>query len=214
MRLVLPRLYVILDPALLKSPAIDCARELADAGVRLMQYRDKSAPAREVLTTSRHLAELLVPRGVALYVNDRADIAALAGATGVHVGQDDLGVDQSRQLMGNEKCVGVSTHNVEQFERALLTSADYIAIGPIFPTGSKAHPDRVVGLETIRRVRALTDKPIVAIGGITLEAAAQVRRAGADCVAVISDILRAESPAQRASEYLDVLGCEDQATAV
>jgi thiamine-phosphate pyrophosphorylase len=214
MRLVLPRLYVILDSALLKSPAIDCARELADAGVRLMQYRDKSSPAREVLITSRHLADLLVARGVAFYVNDRADIAALAGATGVHVGQDDLGVDQSRQLLGNEKCVGVSTHNVEQFERALLTSADYIAIGPIFPTGSKANPDPVVGLETIRRVRTLTDKPIVAIGGITLEAAAQVRRAGADCVAVVSDILRAESPAQRASEYLDALGSDDQATAV
>jgi thiamine-phosphate pyrophosphorylase len=214
MRLVLPRLYVILDSALLKSPAIDCARELADAGVQVMQYRDKSSPTREVLITSRHLAELLVPRGVAFYVNDRADIAALAGASGVHVGQDDLGVDQSRQLVGNEKRVGVSTHNVEQFEQALLTSADYIAVGPIFPTGSKANPDPVVGLETIRRVRVLTDKPIVAIGGITLEAAAQVRRAGADCVAVISDILRAESPAQRASEYLDALGSEDQATAV
>jgi thiamine-phosphate pyrophosphorylase len=214
MRLVLPRLYVILDSALLKSPAIDCARELADAGVRLMQYRDKSSSAREALVTSRHLADLLVPRGVAFYVNDRADIAALAGATGVHVGQDDLGVDQCRQLVGNEKCVGVSTHNVKQFERALLTSADYIAIGPIFPTGSKANPDPVVGLETIRRVRALTGKPIVAIGGITLEAAAQVRRAGADCVAVIGDILRAESPAQRAGEYLDALGSEDQATAV
>jgi thiamine-phosphate pyrophosphorylase len=214
MRLVLPRLYVILDPALLKSPAIDCARELADAGVRLMQYRDKSSPAREVLVISRHLADLLVPRGVAFYVNDRADIAALSGASGVHVGQDDLGVDQCRQLVGNEKSVGVSTHNVEQFERALLTSADYIAIGPIFPTGSKANPDPVIGLETIRQVRALTGKPIVAIGGITLGAAAQVRRAGADCVAVISDILRAESPAQRASEYLDALGSEDQATAL
>jgi thiamine-phosphate pyrophosphorylase len=214
MRLVLPRLYVILDPALLKSPAIDCARELADAGVRLMQYRDKSSPAREVLVISRHLADLLVPRGVAFYVNDRADIAALSGASGVHVGQDDLGVEQARQLVGNEERIGVSTHNVEQFERALLTSADYIAIGPIFPTGSKAHADPVVGLETIRRVRALTDKPIVAIGGITLEAAAEVRRAGADCVAVISDILRAEKPAQRAGEYLDALGSEDQATAV
>jgi len=211
MRLVLPRLYVILDSALLKISAIDCARELADAGVRLMQYRDKSSPPREILTTSQKLADFLIPRSIALYVNDRADIAALAGATGVHVGQEDLDVEQARQLVGVEKRVGVSTHNDAQFEAAVDTSADYIAIGPIVPTGSKLNPDPVVGLDTIRRVRSLTDRPIVAIGGITLETAALVRRAGADSVAVISDIVRAPSPGKRAREYLNTLGSEDQA---
>jgi thiamine-phosphate pyrophosphorylase len=105
----------------------------------------------------------------------------------------------------------VSTHNDAQFEAAVDTSADYIAIGPIFPTGSKLNPDPVVGLDTIRRVRSLTDRPIVAIGGITLETAALVRRAGADSVAVISDIVRAPSPGKRAREYLNTLGSEDQA---
>jgi thiamine-phosphate pyrophosphorylase len=210
MRLVLPRLYVILDSALLKTPAIDCVRELADAGVRLMQYRDKSSSAREILTTSRMFADFLTPRGIAFYVNDRADIAALADASGVHVGQEDLDVEQVRQLVGGEKWVGVSTHNVSQFQEAVRTSADYIAIGPIFPTGSKANPDPVVGLEMIRQVRGLTDKPIVAIGGITLETAALARQAGADSVAVIGDILRAESPGKRASEYLNTLNSEDQ----
>jgi thiamine-phosphate pyrophosphorylase len=210
MRLVLPRLYVILDSALLRTPAIDCARELADAGVRLMQYRDKSSPAREVLTTSRNLADFLIPRGIAFYVNDRADIAALAGASGVHVGQEDLEVERARQVIGGEKRVGVSTHNIGQFQEAVGTSADYIAVGPIFRTGSKANPDPVVGIEMIRQVRGLTDKPIVAIGGITLETAAQARQAGADSVAVISDILRAEDPAKRASQFLETLGSDDR----
>jgi thiamine-phosphate pyrophosphorylase len=214
MRLVLPRLYVILDSALLKISAIDCARELAEAGVRLMQYRDKNSPPRDVFATSQDLAALLVPRGIAFYVHDRADIAALAGATGVHVGQEDLGVEQARELIGGEKRLGVSTHNIAQFEGALKSSADYIAVGPIFPTGSKANPAPVVGLPMIRRLRALTDKPIVAIGGITLETAAQVREAGADSVAVISDILRAESPGMRARRYIEILSSNDHASAV
>ena len=115
----------------------------------------------------------------------------LSGADGVHVGQDDLSAEQARAIVGEEKLVGVSTHNLEQFREAAATSADYIAVGPIFATKSKANPDPVVGTELIRQVRSLTEKPIVAIGGITLETAASVIEAGADCVAVISDILRA-----------------------
>lgn len=115
MRLVLPRLYVILDSALLTIPVQDCAQELADAGVRLLQYRDKTAPSRDLLHSSRSLASLLTPQGITFIVNDRADVAVLAGASGVHVGQDDLEVEQARALVGKERWVGVSTHNVEQF---------------------------------------------------------------------------------------------------
>jgi thiamine-phosphate pyrophosphorylase len=213
-RLVLPRLYVILDSALLTLPAHDCAQSLADAGVRLLQYRSKAASARELLKSSQNLASLLAPRGVSFVVNDRADVAALAGASGVHVGQEDLGVEQARELVGSHKWVGVSTHNLEQFHSAAATSADYIAVGPIFATSSKANPDPVVGTEFIRQVRALTDKPIVAIGGITLENAASVIAAGADSVAVISDILRARDPGERARQYLDLLGATNHAAAV
>jgi thiamine-phosphate pyrophosphorylase len=213
-RLVLPRLYVILDSALLTLPVNDCAQSLADAGVRLMQYRSKEVSARELLQSSQNLASLLSPRGVSFVVNDRADMAALAGANGVHVGQDDLGVEQARELVGDGKWVGVSTHNLEQFQSAAATSADYIAVGPIFATSSKANPDPVVGTEFVRQVRALTDKPIVAIGGITLENAASVIAAGADSVAVISDILLARDPGQRACQYLDLLGTGNHAAAV
>jgi thiamine-phosphate pyrophosphorylase len=214
MRLVLPSLYVILDSALLKNSPQDCAQELAAAGVRLLQYRDKSASAGELLKTSRELVASLESHNAILIVNDRPDVAVLAGAKGVHVGQEDLDAAQARAVVGNEMGVGVSTHNLEQFGRATATSADYIAVGPIFATTSKVNPDPVVGVELIREVRGLTDKPIVAIGGITLERAKDVIEAGADSVAVISDILLARNPGDRARQYLDVLGETNRAAAV
>jgi thiamine-phosphate pyrophosphorylase len=211
MRISLPRLYVILDAALLTRPAAQTARELGEAGVRLMQYRNKAAHARELLDTSRELVSVLIPYGASLIVNDRADIAAMADAQGVHVGQEDLEVEKVRAVVGASKWVGVSTHNLEQFRHAVATSADYIAVGPVFATSSKANPDPVVGTEFVREVRRFTDKPIVAIGGITLERAASVIAAGADSVAVISDIVRAPDPADRARQYLDVLRAPNHA---
>ena len=205
MRIVLPRLYVILDATLLNNSPIPCAQELAAAGVRLLQYRDKSAGARDLLRTSRQLVAPLHTHGASLIVNDRPDVAVLAGAAGVHVGQEDLNPEQARAVAGQELAVGVSTHNLEQFRTAATTSADYIAVGPIFATSTKANPDPVVGLDLLRQVRPLTHKPIVAIGGITLERAASVIAAGADCIAVIRDVLCAANPAEQARRYLETL---------
>jgi thiamine-phosphate pyrophosphorylase len=217
----LPRLYVILDAGVVRgsvqgeglqsSRVLQIAEELTGAGVRLLQYRAKSLGAREMLETATKLAGLARAKGATLFVNDRPDVAWLSGADGVHVGQDDLGVEQARALMGPGRWVGVSTHNVEQFERAVSTSADYIAIGPIFETSSKANPDPVVGTEMIRRARRLTEKPIVAIGGIRLERAAEVLEAGADSVAVISDIVGAVDPAKRAAQFIERLEAVKQA---
>lgn len=204
-RLAFPKLYVILDQALLQTPATQCAEQLLSAGVRLLQYRHKTGSSRELLNTSRELVAIAMPFSAQVIVNDRPDIAELAGAAGVHVGQDDLEVEHARNLVGVAKWVGVSTHNLEQFRRAAATSADYIAVGPVFSTSSKLNPDPVVGLELIRQVRALSAKPIVAIGGITLERAAEVISAGADSVAVISDILSAPRPGDRAKQYLEIL---------
>lgn len=209
MRLVLPRLYVILDAALLfsteRQSAKSIAIELADAGAGLLQYRNKAASSGELLRVSRELTPELRARDVRFIVNDRADVAALAEADGVHLGQDDLSVDAARKVVGADRLVGISTHNLWQSQEALKTSADYIAVGPIFETSSKANPDPPVGAELVRQVRRLTDKPIVAIGGITLERAPEVIAAGADSVAVIGDILRAKSPAERARQYLELL---------
>ena len=214
MRLVLPKLYVILDAALTTLPERDCALRLAEAGVRLLQYRNKNAQARQLLDSSRSLAQLLIPRRISFFVNDRPDVAYLAGASGVHVGQDDLDVEAARRLMGPDKSVGVSTHNLEQFARAAAGSADYIAVGPIFSTSSKANPDPVVGVDLLRKLRVLTEKPIVAIGGITLERAAEVIEAGADSVAVISGIVSAGDPGERAKQYIKTLEAAKYAAAV
>jgi len=213
-RLVLPRLYVILDAALLTIPETECAEKLAAAGVRLLQYRNKRASVRELFESSRRLSSLLIPQGVTFVVNDRVDVALAAEASGVHVGQEDLRVEAARSVIGAGKLLGVSTHNVDQFRDAVATSADYVAVGPVFSTSTKANPDPVVGIELIRQVRSLTDKPIVAIGGITLERAAEVIQAGADSVAVISDILLAPDLGQRARQYVELLEAANHAAAV
>ena len=214
MRLVLPRLYVILDAGLLTTSHLAFTEEMAKAGVRLLQYRNKQAASAAPLRDARELAEVCAARGMTFLVNDRADVAVLAGADGVHVGQDDLPIEHARKVVGVEKWVGVSTHNVEQFCRAADSSADYIAFGPIFSTTSKDNPDAVVGTEMLRQVRLMTTKPIVAIGGITLERAREVVDAGADSVAVISGIMKAENPRARARQYLETLADANPATGI
>jgi thiamine-phosphate pyrophosphorylase len=205
MRLVMPRLYVILDAGMLTEPAGDTARNLMESGARLMQYRNKSAAAGEMYEETRKLAGIAREWGCRLIVNDRPDVAALAEADGVHVGQEDLRVEQARGVIGPDAWVGVSTHNLEQFEEAAKSSADYIALGPIYPTRSKRNPAPVVGAGLLRQVRGLTKKPIVAIGGITLERASEVIEAGADAAAVMRGILRAADPGHRVQQYLERL---------
>lgn len=197
-------LYPIIDPEMTAIPLANLASELATAGVTVIQLRDKKGSAAQVLARARELNAILAPLGARFILNDRPDIAAIADCAGVHVGQDDLAVEDARRIVGPSRWVGVSTHNPDQLRQALGTSADYIAIGPIFPTSTKENPDPVVGLDFIRLARQLTRKPLVAIGGITLERAGEVFQAGADSVAVIRDIVAAKDPGQRAREYLAV----------
>jgi thiamine-phosphate pyrophosphorylase len=199
-----PRLYAILDRALLTRPALELAGMLADAGVELFQVREKGAPARELYEVASRLAGFFRERAAGMIVNDRADVAALAGARGVHVGQDDLPVEQARAICGAAAWVGVSTHTLDQVRQAERTSADYIAVGPIFATGTKQRHEPVVGVEFIRQARGIARKPLVAIGGITLARAEELYRAGADSLAVARDLIRAEDPAGRARAYLRV----------
>lgn len=209
-RLAPPPLYVILDAALLPSDPVEFVKRLMGAGARLFQYRNKTAPAREVLQAVQALNVTARQVGAAFLVNDRPDIARLAGANGVHVGQEDLEAAAARAIVGLGATVGVSTHNLEQIKAAADTDVDYIAVGPVFATRSKAKADPVVGLELIRQARQLTRKPIVAIGGITLERAGEVITAGADSVAVISDILAAKNPIARVKQYLEILPAAGQ----
>jgi thiamine-phosphate pyrophosphorylase len=199
-----PPLYAVLDEDLLSMPARKCARELISAGVNLIQYRAKHSSSREYFATCSNLAETLATRSVRFIVNDRPDIAAMVGAGGVHVGQEDLPADDARRICGSSRWVGVSTHTLEQVRAAAKTSADYIAVGPIFATSTKEKPDAVVGTSFIRDARKLTPKPIVAIGGITRENAAEVYDAGATSIAVIRGLIETRDPAERAKEFLAI----------
>ena len=202
---MLPRLYAILDSANFPDTEALClsAGELVAAGVTLLQYRNKSDNARQMLDQARELRRRL-GSSVKLIMNDRADLSLAAGFDGVHVGQDDLSPEGVRKVIGNSLWLGVSTHNPEQLAAADKTTADYLAIGPVFSTRSKANPDPVIGLEGVRRARALTHKPLVAIGGITRENCRSVIEAGADTVAVISDLIR--EPRKSAEEFFRILG--------
>jgi thiamine-phosphate pyrophosphorylase len=198
-------LYPILDAG--QFPNADVmfavAEALAAGGVTLLQYRNKSGAARQILDDARELKRLL-GGSFHFIMNDRADLCLAAEFDGVHVGQDDLSPEGTRRVIGPDLWLGVSTHNPEQLKVADATSADYVAIGPVFVTGSKERPDPVVGLEGVRQARLLTSKPLVAIGGITRANALAVIEAGADSVAVISDLVR--DPRKSAEEFFRILG--------
>src|SRR5579862_2614206 len=206
---LLPRLYAIVDSSAHESTQdlLAYVDELVAGGCTLLQYRNKSGNARVMLEQARELRRLSragapAPH-VRLMMNDRADLCLAAGFDGVHVGQDDLSPESVRGIIGPDRWLGVSTHNPEQLREADLTSADYLAVGPVFATSSKDNPDPVIGLEGVRRARQLTRKPLVAIGGITRTNAVSVIAAGADSVAVISDLLR--EPRKSAEEFFRIL---------
>ncbi|HEV2233455.1 MAG TPA: thiamine phosphate synthase [Terriglobia bacterium] len=206
MRSPFPRLYAIIDPVQTgqHSPAA-VTEVLLAAGVRLIQYRDKRATSHELLQTCRQIADLVREAQGVFIVNDRADVARAVDADGVHLGQDDLPVELARRVLSAGKWVGCSTHILAQVIEAENSSADYIAFGPVFPTHSKENPDPVVGVEGLRKARQATRKPLVAIGGISAENARAAIEAGADSVAVISDLLKAPDIGQRARQFLEVL---------
>ncbi len=215
----IPRLYAIIDPAQTGGLApVQVTEILLQAGVRLIQYRDKRGSSRRLFEASVQIADRVREAGGIFLVNDRADVASLAGADGVHVGQDDLPVELARRAWGigrpqgepapasrHSGLVGCSTHTLAQVRDADNTSADYIAFGPIFATESKEKHDPVVGLKALGEARRFTRKPLVAIGGITLDSAVDVIQAGADSVAVIGDLLKAPEIGARAREFLDIL---------
>ncbi len=209
----LPGLYAIADEVCFSNASdsatalILFASELVSAGVRFLQYRNKDGNSRQMLGQARELRRLLGQR-TRLIMNDRADLCVAAGFDGVHLGQDDVSAAGARaifgRVLGKALWVGVSIHSIDQVAQAASGPVDYLAIGPVFPTRSKSNPDPVIGLEGVRAARAATSKPLVAIGGITRQNCRSVIDAGADSVAVISDLLA--SPAKSAEEFLRALG--------
>ena len=204
-----PRLYPIVDDALLRLHQVTAGRlaeELKAAGVAMLQYRNKVGGSQSILRDSAVIWEVFAGSGCRLMLNDRADLVVLAGFDGVHVGHDDLSPEDARRVVGAERWVGVSTHDEEQVRIADATSADYVAVGPVFATGTKLDAEPVIGLDGVRRARGLTKKPLVAIGGITLANARGVIEAGADSVAVISGLfVEGETVEKVARDFLEIL---------
>jgi thiamine-phosphate pyrophosphorylase len=213
----LPHFYPIVDFAYFaakEDPILDMVRftqQLLQGGATLLQYRDKSDDARRFLNCARELRRVTLNKAT-LIINDRADLCLAGGADGVHLGQDDLSPAGARNIFAavaiqearDQLLIGFSTHNLAQVQEADSMPIDYIAVGPVFATASKANPDPVIGLAGVRRAREATGKPLVAIGGIARNNCRQVMEAGADSVAVISDLL--ESPRKAVEEFLRILG--------
>ncbi len=209
--LILPRLYPLVDTGLLAGrgfPVEPFAEAILDAGARLLQLRHKDPYTRDDFAMALRLAALCESAGALLVVNDRADIARLTGAA-LHLGQDDLPVSAARKLLGPNATIGLSTHNETQVRAAASDPVNYLALGPLFPTASKQNPDPVVGTAEFARLRSITSRPLVAIGGITRANALEAIVAGADSVAVISDLIPGELTSRavraRTEEWLQLL---------
>jgi thiamine-phosphate pyrophosphorylase len=203
--LKMPRMYPILDTGSLErrefSPAC-AAAALLDGGAGILQLRHKGHWSRAVFDAAREIARMCREAGTLFIVDDRADIAMLLEA-GLHVGQDDLPPRDARRLMGTDAVIGFSSHNVQQVCAAGGEPVSYVAFGPVFATASKRNPDPVTGIEGFKECRALVEKPLVAIGGITRETASAVLAAGADALAVIGDLLPAELSSQSLRERME-----------
>lgn len=190
-RLALPPLYAIVDPLDTGRSALDLAATMLAGGARVLQLRLKDATAAELLGMARSLLALARPAGALVIVNDRPDVARAAGAHGVHLGQTDVPVAVARAILPAGALVGVSTHDPAEAMRATAAGADYLGVGPLYPTGSKPDARPARGPELVRTVRAVTPLPLVAIGGITPQTAPAARLAGADAVAMIAALVRA-----------------------
>ena len=192
--------YAMVDQAGGQEP-VALARILLDAGVRVMQLRLKSASGRDLLAAARAIATMCRERGAMLIVDDRTDIAMLAGADGVHLGQEDLPLEAARRLAGSEMIIGISTHSVEQAVAAERCGAHYIGFGPVYPGGLRNNATGK-GRDLLREVRAAVRIPIVAIGGITEATMPAVLEAGADACAIITDVVRAPDIAAKVRTIL------------
>jgi len=200
-------LYAIMDESLLADGNHrQAARRLLDSGVRVIQYRAKKAGGGYMLEAALAIREECDRRGALFIVNDRADVAALSGAGGVHVGQDDLPVSACRKVLGDDAVVGVSTHSDEEVRAALDAGADYIGYGPVFGTTTKEDPLEPRGVEALAEVSSAVGVPVVAIGGINVENIGEVRRAGAAAAAVISALASAGCLEKSAKALIEAWG--------
>ncbi|HKG22863.1 MAG TPA: thiamine phosphate synthase [Blastocatellia bacterium] len=205
MPLTLPVIYPITDPRLSGLSHAEQVERLAGAGATFIQLRDKTAGPNEFYKAALDAVAAARRLNVRIVINDRADIALAVGADGVHLGQDDPPPEAVRRVVGPGFIIGYSTHNLEQALRADSAPVDYVAVGPVFRTATKEDPDPVVGLDAVRAIKSRISKPLVAIGGITLERSRSLVEAGADSLAIISDLFSTGNIAERARQFIQEL---------
>lgn len=201
------RLVLVTDRDLGRGRAlVDIVAAAARGGATMVQLREKQATTRAFLEEARALKAMLAPVGVRLVVNDRLDIALAIDADGLHVGQSDLPVGEARRLLGPDKIVGLSITEAGQTLRADAAEADYLGVGPVYVQQTKGDASAPLGLDGVSHIRRLTQKPIVAIGGLTPNNGAAVLTAGADGFAVISAIVAADDPEAEARRFARLFG--------
>ncbi|MEK7829097.1 MAG: thiamine phosphate synthase [Deltaproteobacteria bacterium] len=202
-KIQLPNIYPIIDISLISSDKIrETAQAVIDGGAKILQLRAKKLSSWEFLETARIIRKITKDKGAVFIVNDRIDIALLTDADGVHLGQDDLPVKEARRLLGNNKIIGYSTHNIREAHAAKKLSVDYISFGPIFATKTKEDAQTPKGLKGLDEVRKAVKIPIVAIGGITETNMAHVLKQGVESVAMISEILAAKDISQKINRLI------------
>lgn len=198
----LPRLYAIADASF--GDPIQLADSLFKGGARLVQVRNKKATTIQMLHEVEQILSAAPPDAV-IIVNDRVDVALVTEAAGVHLGQQDLPAKEARRLLGSNRVIGISTHNLEQALEADQLPVDYIAVGPVFSTLTKENPDPVLGVEKLAHICQAVRKPVVAIGGIKRNNVGSVLQTGVQSVAVIHDVLAAQCVHERVAEWIQTL---------
>jgi thiamine-phosphate pyrophosphorylase len=199
----LPKIYPITDVRLTKISHAEQVEKLIEGGAKIVQLREKYAAPKDFYESAKKALKIARRQNVKIIINDRVDIALVLKADGVHLGQDDLPPKNAREILGEKAIIGFSTHNIKQAISAVKLPINYLAIGPVFATKTKENPDEIVGIEGVKKVReAVGDFPLVAIGGITLENFQDVLDAGANSVAIISDLL---SDAEKIAEKMRIL---------
>ena len=204
MNIQIKGLYAIIDNSIRPSLSnIEIAKRVLAGGARILQLRGKGLSSKELLANARVIRKLTKQVGAVFIVNDRTDIALLSDADGVHLGQDDLPIAEARKILGREKLIGISTHNLDQALKAEQEGSDYIGFGPVFGTKTKADAEEAKGIEALKEVKKKVSIPVIAIGGINLENLKEVIDAGADGVAVISAIVKAENIEETTKRFIE-----------
>lgn len=204
-KLILPKLYLVADRKSCKLPVVDAVASSLEAGVKIIQFRDKDSSDLEFLEIAKQIQKLCQNYNCRFLVNDRVEIAKQMDADGVHIGQSDLSIEKARKILGNSKILGLTVESFEELQAANSSTADYLGVSSIFPTPTKTDTKFYFGIVGLEKAVAITTKPLVAIGGIQISNAAEVANTGVDSLAFVSAVFSHENPFAKVKELLAIV---------